>query len=282
MKVTTLLLMAVITTLPLLGQSAGTQPMPPAQAQTQEPPQTPAPSAPATPAVPASPSAAPAAPPAPANSQLIVPAETAIPLILNSTVNSRTAYVGQAIYCETIFPITVGNRMVIPIGSAVKGSVTQVIRPGRVKGRAQIGLRFDELVLPNGTTRALRGTLSGFGTAGKEDFNQREGKIKGQSSKGQDAEKVARTTVPGAEVGTIIGAAKGSAVKGLGIGAAAGAATGLIWVFATRGQDVVLPRGTNLELQLIAPLNFDRDEVQPPSRYDQGPTLPRRDYGPGA
>jgi type IV secretion system protein VirB10 len=210
----------------------------------------------------------------------VVPAETTIPLILDSTVNSRTAYVGQSIYCETIFPITVGNRMVIPVGSSIKGAVTQVIRPGRVKGRAQIGLRFDQLILPNGTTRSLRATLSGFGTTGKEDFNQKEGKIKGQGSKGKDAETIARTTVPGAEIGTIVGAAKGSVGKGLGIGAASGAAAGLIWVLATRGEEVVLPRGTNLELQLAVPVSFDRDEIGPPTRYDQGPVLPRPEYGP--
>jgi len=277
MKAATLVLVAVIFALPLFGQSSGTQPQsaPSAQAQTQ------APATPAAAGAPPAPSVAPVPPAAPTNSQLVVPAETTIPLILDSTVNSRTAYVGQAIYCETIFPITAGNHMVIPIGTAVKGSVTQVIRPGRVKGRAQIGLRFDELVLPNGTTRPLRGTLSGFGTTGKDDFNPKEGKIKGQSSKGQDAENIARTTVPGAGLGSIVGAAKGDTVKGLGIGAAAGAATGLIWVFATRGQDVVLPRGTNLELQLIAPLSFYRDEIEPASRYDQGPALLRRDYGDG-
>jgi len=272
MKATTLFLLVVALTLPALAQSppvpagATEQPQPTAQ------PQAPAPGTPPAAAAPAPPD----------NSKLVVPAETNIPLILSSTVNSRTAYVGQPIYCETIYPITVGNRIVIPVGSSVKGAVTQVIRPGRVKGRAQVGLRFEQLVLPNGTTVPLRATLSGFGTTGKEDFNQKEGKIKGQSSKGEDAEKIARTTIPGAEVGTIVGAGRGAPLKGLGIGAAAGAAAGLIWVFATRGQDVVLPRGTNLELQLQLPLTFNRDEVEPPSRYDGGPELPRREYGPRA
>jgi hypothetical protein len=68
-----------------------------------------------------------------------VPADTTIPLVLKNTISSRTASVGQAIYCETIYPITVGDRIVIPTGSYVKGSVTQVIRPGHVKGKAQIG-----------------------------------------------------------------------------------------------------------------------------------------------
>jgi hypothetical protein len=85
---------------------------------------------------------------------------------------------------------------------------------------------------------------------------------------------VARTTIPGAEIGTIVGAAKGAPLEGLGIGSAAGAATGLIWILAKRGKDVVLPHGTSLELQLSKPVTFDREEVDPPSRYDTGPMLP--------
>jgi type IV secretion system protein VirB10 len=225
--------------------------------------------------------AAPAAKPSTADSsKLVVPAETTIPLVLRNAINSRTAHVGQAIYCETIFPITVGNRIVVPVGSSVKGTVTQVIRPGRVKGRAQIGLRFDSIILPNGTTRPLRATLSGFGGTGNEGFKPQESKIEGASTKGEDAGKVATS----ATEGTIIGGLSSRSGKGAGIGALSGGVGGLIWVLASRGKEVVLPSGTSLELQLAVPLSFARDEVDVPSRYEQGPVLPRRDpagAGPG-
>jgi hypothetical protein len=48
-------------------------------------------------------------------------------------------------------------------------------------------------------------------------------------------------------------------------------------VLATRGKEILLPPGTSLELQLATPLTFERDELEPPSRYDEGPALPRRD-----
>ena len=207
-------------------------------------------------------------------STLTVPVDTTIPLRLMNTINSRTVQPGQAIYCESIFPIAVGNRIVIPRGSSVKGSVTKVVRPGHLKGKAQIGIRFDTLILSNGTTRSLRATLSGFGGTGREGFQPKESKIEGASSKGEDAGKVAETTITGAEIGTIAGAASGNAVKGLGIGSLAGAAGGLVWIVASRGKEIVLPSGTNFELQLSAPLSFSRDELDPPSRYDQGPALP--------
>jgi type IV secretion system protein VirB10 len=217
-------------------------------------------------------------PPAtPTESTLMVPVDTTIPLVLMNTINSRTARPGQAIYCETIFPITVGNRIVIPRGSSVKGSVTQVVRPGHVKGKGQIGIRFETLILPNGTRRSLRATLSGFGSTGREGFEPKESQIEAASSKGEKAGKVAETTITGAEIGTVVGAAERSPVKGLGIGSLAGAAGGLVWVFASRGKEIVLPSGTNFELQLSAPLSFSREEVGPPSPYDQGPALPHKE-----
>ena len=215
-----------------------------------------------------------AKPPAnPGPRKMILPVETTIPLSLKNTLSSRTAFVGQPVYCETIYPITLGNRIVIPVGSYVKGAITQVVRPGRVKGKAQLGLRFDSLTLPNGTTRPLRATLSSFAGTSDEAFRRDESKIEGAGSKGDDAGKIATT----ATQGTIIGGISSRSAKGAGIGALSGGLSGLIWVLATRGKEIVLPPGTNLELQLASPISFEPDEVEPPSRYDEGPALPRRE-----
>jgi type IV secretion system protein VirB10 len=203
----------------------------------------------------------------PAN--VTVPAETHIPVSLENAINSKTAYAGQAIYCRTIFPITVENRIVIPVGSYVKGEVTQVVKPGRIRGKAKLGLRFDSLTLPNGVTEQLRASLSSFGSSGKEGFNRKEGKIEGQSTKGQDAGRVAETTITGAQIGALAGISGGHTLRGLGIGSAAGAAAGAIWVLASRGKNIYLPPGTSLELQLGAPLNFAPEQLDfsgdPPS-----------------
>ncbi len=240
------------------------------------------PSAPTT--APGSAPAAPAAQAAPQPSaddgRIVVPAETAIPIILLTPINTKSAYVGASFYCESVYPITVANRIIIPKGTSVRGTITQIVRPGRVKGKAQIGLRFDEMVLPNGTTVQLRAVLSGFGTTGGEKYKPDEGKIQGDSSKGEDAGKVITTTASGAEMGTIIGLEKGALGEGIGIGAGAGAATGLIWVLASRGKDAVLPHGTSLELKLTQPLNFSAWEVQPRTPYDEGPNMTRRPCGP--
>jgi type IV secretion system protein VirB10 len=206
-----------------------------------------------------------------ADSRLVVPVHTVIPLTLKNAINSRTTFVGQAIYCETIYPITVGNRIIIPVGSYVKGSVTEVTKPGRVKGRAQIGVRFESITLPSGTTRPMRATLASYSGSGDEDFNREEGRIEGKSTKGKDAGTVATT----ATQGTVIGGLSSRSGTGAAVGALSGGVAGLVLVLATRGEHVVLPPGTNFELELSAPLSFDRDEVGGSSRYDDGPALPQ-------
>jgi type IV secretion system protein VirB10 len=276
MKAITLSLLMLILALTGFAQTPAGPVGPAVQPQPATPVETanPAPAAPSAPAAPAE------SPVAVDNAKIVVPGDTTIPMILMNTINTKSAFVGQAIYCESIYPITVGNHIIIPKGSSIRGTVTEVIRPGRVKGRAQIGLRFDELILPNGTTRHLRATLAGFGSAGDDKFKPKEGQIEGGGSKGKDAETVARTTIPGAEIGTIVGAAKGVPLEGLGIGSAIGAATGVAIILATRGKDIVLPHGTSLDLELSQPVTFAREEVEPPSRYDEGPSMPRREYGP--
>jgi hypothetical protein len=213
--------------------------------------------------------------------QVVVPVSTTIPLELRNTLTSRTAYVGQAIYCTTIYPIAVNNRIVIPVGTYVKGRITQVIRPGHVKGKAQIGLRFEEITLPSGVTKPLRAALSGFGGSGQEGFSPKEGKIQGESSKGKDVQTVAITAAEGAGIGSVAGISGDHSGAGAGIGGAAGALGGLVYVLATRGKELVLSQGTNLELELAAPLTFYRDEIDSSSTDPSGPALSRRDPGPG-
>jgi hypothetical protein len=208
------------------------------------------------------------------DTRMVVPANTTIPVSLRNTISSRTAYVGQAIYCETVYPIAVNDRIVIPVGSYVKGAVAQVVRAGRVKGTAKIGLRFESITLRNGVTRPLRATLSSYGGNGAEGFSRDEGKIEGESSKKEDVGKIATTGVQGALIGAIAGRGKGA-----GIGAGGGGAAGLIWILATRGKELVLPPGTSLELQLTAPLTLERVESALPERYQNGPALSPQDIG---
>jgi type IV secretion system protein VirB10 len=200
-----------------------------------------------------------AAPAKPAG--LTVAAGTRVPLVLINSVSTKHSVEGDRIYLQTAFPILVENRIVIPPGSYVEGTVTEVKRPGRVKGRGEMYLRFDSLILPNGVRRDFGARIGGMDGNVDESVDKSEGKVKGASNKAGDARTVAETTAAGASVGSIAGAAAGRPGLGIGTGAAAGAAAGLMAVLLTRGPDVVLARGTTVEMVLDRPLIFDEREL---------------------
>ena len=155
----------------------------------------------------------------------------------------------------------IDSHIVIPPGSYVIGTVTEVKRPGRVKGRAELYVRFDSLTLPNGVTRDFRSRLGSIDARGDEHLDKKEGMVQGDSNKGGDARTVGEIAASGASIGAIAGAAEGHAGMGAGIGGAAGAAVGLAGVLLTRGPGAVLAKGSTIEMVLDRPLTFGANEV---------------------
>jgi hypothetical protein len=214
--------------------------------------------------------------PAAAAKSYTVEAGTRIPLSMINSISTKHAADGDRIYLETVFPILVEGKIVIPPGSYVAGSVTEVKRAGKVKGRGELYVRFDSLTLPNGVTRDFRSRVGALDGRATEDLDKEEGKIKSEGTKGQDAMSVGTAAGAGAGIGSI---ATRSGM-GAGIGAAAGAAAGLIGVLMTRGSEAVLAKGTTLDMVLDRPLTFDQTELDPaPMRRangDGGGPLPSR------
>lgn len=186
---------------------------------------------------------------------------THIPLGLINSVSTKHSVAGDRIYLETVFPIVIDSHIVIPPGSYVTGTVTDVKRPGRVKGRGELYVRFDSITLPNGVTRDFRSRLGSIDARGDERLDKKEGMIQGDSNKGGDARVIGEGAASGAGIGAIAGSAAGHAGMGAGIGAAAGAAAGLAGVLLTRGPDAVLAKGSTIEMVLDRPLTFEAAEV---------------------
>ena len=78
---------------------------------------------------------------------------TKVPLCLINSISTKHSAVGDRVYLETAFPVLAGGRIVVPVGSYVAGTVTQIKKPGRAKGRGELYIRFDSLTLPNGFYR---------------------------------------------------------------------------------------------------------------------------------
>lgn len=203
-----------------------------------------------------------------------VTAGTRIPLLLINSISTRSAHEGDQVYLETAFPIVVSQKIVIPRGSYVKGTITQVKRPGRVKGRGEMYLRFDSLTLPNGVTRDFRGRVGAVDGSGNETLEKGEGKIQSETAKGQDAGTIASTAGAGTAIGAIAGSASKHPGLGTGIGAMGGAAAGIAQVLLTRGPDVQLLRGTELDMVLDRVLVFTDDELRFEGAPPAGSSIP--------
>jgi hypothetical protein len=215
------------------------------------------PEGPQTSAPPPVAAAPPAAPPRTGVSEKIrIPAGTRVAVVLENGISTRGAKAGDSVYFHTSFPITQNNRVVVPVGSYLRGELIESKRPGKVKGRGEFRMRLDTLIFPNGYTVDLNATPRSADSGGKETMDS-EGKITGGSGKGKDAQTVAETTATGAGIGAIAGGP-----KGLGIGAGIGAVAGLGAVLLTRGPEAELPRGSTLDIVLEHELALDSSQIQ--------------------
>ncbi|MBV8552981.1 MAG: hypothetical protein JOY54_16930 [Acidobacteriaceae bacterium] len=190
-----------------------------------------------------------------------IAAGTHILLDMINSVSTKQAVVGDRIYLETAFPVMAGNRIVIPQGSWVTGTVTEVKRPGHVKGRGELQVRFDSLTLPNGVTRNFNADLGALDARNDGTLKREQNKIEGPGDKKGDVGTVVGATTAGTVIGSGVGAAAGNVAKGAGIGTGAGAAAGLLGVLLTRGPDATLTKGSTVEMVLDRPISFDESEL---------------------
>src|SRR4051794_41977328 len=100
---------------------------------------------------------------APQAAEFRVESGTKVPLSLINSVSTKHSAEGDRVYLETVFPVLVNGRIVVPVGSYVAGTVTQIKKTGRGKGRGGLYVRFDLLTPPNGATRNFHGRVGGGG-----------------------------------------------------------------------------------------------------------------------
>jgi len=190
-----------------------------------------------------------------------VPAGTKVLLSLRSGINTKTAQHGDGVYLVSAFPVIGGSQVMIPVGVYVQGVVDRVQRPGRVKGRAQLDLHFTTMIFPNGQVIEVPGVLNSLPGSDGPKVKDSEGTVEQAGNKGRDVGHVLEGAAIGAEGGVIGGAATGDLAKGVGYGSLAGAAAGTIYTLFTRGNDIVIPSGTSVEMVLQRPLTLQRSQL---------------------
>jgi hypothetical protein len=165
---------------------------------------------------------------------------TALSLSLITPISTETAKVETPVRARLRQPVVVDGFTVIPAGATLIGDVTEVERAGRVKGRSHLAIRFSQVQV-DGQRDPLRTNVLTF---------------EGASSAKTDAAKVGVGAGVGAVIGGILGGGSGAAT-GAAIGGGAGAGT----VLATRGEEVELAEGAELNATLASPYSV-RVEVK--------------------
>lgn len=201
--------------------------------------------------------------PAAAKKTYTVPAGTKVLLQLRSAINTKSAKPGDGVYLASTFPVVVGNRVMIPAGVYVQGVVDRVVRAGRVKGRSQLDMHFTSIIFPNGTVVEIPGLVNSLPGASKQTVkDDGEGTIEQDSDKGRNASKTAEIAIPtGGTVGSIGGLGSGHPIAGGIAGVGAGLATvGIVSLF-TRGADVNIESGSQVEMVLQRPLLLEEENL---------------------
>lgn len=190
-----------------------------------------------------------------------VPSGTKILLSLKNEISTRAARPGDSVFFVSEFPVVENGTVVLPAGMYVKGYVDRVQRPGKVKGRAQLQMHFGSIIFPNGVEIALPGSLDEVPGSSGAQVKNGEGTVEQGSSVGRDAKQVSVKAIEGAGVGSVVGWGAGDTAMGTGVGAGAGAAVGLLTSLFTRGNDIVFPTGTTVEMVLDRPIVIQQAQL---------------------
>lgn len=169
----------------------------------------------------------------PATREVTLPRGTLLPVTLDTTIGSDISRVEQPVHGHLRRAVLRNGVEVLPAGTAVTGYVTSARRPGRVKGRGYVAVRFTDVNVPGeGNERIRTASIGRMAPA----------------TKGKDAVEILAPAAGGAVVGRLVGGRKGAAE-----GAVIGGAAGTGYVLSTRGKDVRVGKGAPLSVRLSAP-----------------------------
>jgi len=168
-----------------------------------------------------------------------IPSDSVLLVELMNDLSSETSQRGDTFQARVLEPREFE-------GAIIEGTVTNVKRSGKVKGKAEIQLSFNTIQLQDGrrantSAQVIEVIGAGGDNVGKVD---KEGGVQSDGSVKDDAKKVGMGSAIGAIIGAIAGGGAGAAV-----GAVIGAGVGAGGVLMTRGKEIKLYRGQQLRIR---------------------------------
>src|SRR5215831_8838507 len=166
--------------------------------------------------------------------EITLPRGTVLPVTLDTPIGSDISHVEQPVQGHLRHAVMHNGVEVLPAGAGVSGYVTSARRPGRVKGRGYVAVRFTGVTVPG---------------EGRERISTSAIGREAPATKGKDAVEILAPATGGAVVGGLVGGKKGAAE-----GAVIGGGAGTAYVLATPGKDVHINKGAPLSVHLAAPV----------------------------
>lgn len=172
---------------------------------------------------------------------------------LEQDMNTRLLRTNQEFRVRTLEPLEAGSGIYLPVGAVIRGHVSRVESAG-MTGRAKIWLTFDEIRTKFGKLPIVAEVASVPGDHSIKSGPMQEGVIEGRAGTQKDA---AQAAAAGAAMGALKGVKEKNKKE-----AAEGAAMGALEAYlieAGRGQELELPKGAKLELELERALYLVRE-----------------------
>jgi hypothetical protein len=174
---------------------------------------------------------------------------------MNEQISSGTARVGDRFTSTVSIPVYAGGLEIIPAGSTITGRVTGVKRASRPSKAGWIQVSFVSLQLPNGTTRAINGSLTDL--SGETATYDEEGQVTGRGSTKRNAVFIGGGAATGALIGAIAGGGRGA-----GVGAGVGAGLGVAGALFSKGKEAVVKPGTEFGVILNQSVSLPASNVR--------------------
>jgi hypothetical protein len=196
-----------------------------------------------------------------------IPVGTVIPLRMETHLSSESSRPGDVFTASVFRDVLLDGRVAIPMGSRVEGRVTQVTRAERRSRAGTIAIAFDRLVLLDGHSISVDGTLTTLDEEARKKLEaDEEGRVEGDAQKRRAVIFIGG----GAGVGAVIGAITGGG-KGAAVGAGVGAVLGTIGTLLSRGDEAEVKQGTEFGMMVERSFSVRERRGEPSAQFADSP-----------
>lgn len=172
---------------------------------------------------------------------LNIPNGTELRIRLSSPISTKTGRAGDTFTATVVQPSTYES-------ATVEGRIATLNKSGRVSGKTEVGLAFDNITLQDGRSARIDGELVRIYESENVKRVDEEGRVE-TGSRTRDSEvRGGVGAAAGAIIGGIVGGGKGALI-GLIVGGAAGVGS----VYVEGNKDLILEPGTEMVIRIAGP-----------------------------